>query len=108
MLTEARCSYDVDIAQLVEPEVVRCASRVHEVALVQLLVDLLGRKVQLVQDPLLNQALVAGGLMSLVNTRKKETRTTKRTLGVGSGTNFSSSLSIANLVALEILLQNLR
>ena len=55
-------TYDVYVAQLVQPEVVRCTRCVHEVAIAELLVDLVGSQVELMQDPLLDEALVAGGL----------------------------------------------
>ena len=55
-------AYDVDVTQLVQPEVVRSASRVHEVTLRKLLVDLLCGEVKLVQDPLLDQTLVSSRL----------------------------------------------
>lgn len=54
-----RTTHDVDIAKLVQPEVIRYARRVHEVALLELLVDLLGRDVKLVEDPSLDETLLA-------------------------------------------------
>ncbi len=59
------------------------------------------------QDPLFNESLIASGLP----TRNLEMHTilgTVRTWGVASGMNDSSSFNMANLVALKILLQNLR
>ena len=53
---------DVDVAKLVQPEVVDSRGRSHEVALSQLLVRLLSSDVQLVQDPALDKALLAGRL----------------------------------------------
>ena len=55
-------AYDVDVTQLVQPEVVRRVGRAHEVTISELLVDLLSGKVEFVKDPLLNEALVARGL----------------------------------------------
>ena len=55
-------TYNVYVAQLVQPEVVHGVRRVHEVTFGELLVDLLRGKVQLLQNPLLDEALVARGL----------------------------------------------
>lgn len=55
-------THDVYVAQLIEPEVVRGTRRIHEVPVAQLLVDLVRSEVELVQDPLLHEALVTGWL----------------------------------------------
>lgn len=62
-----RSTYDVNVAELVQPEVVRSARRGHEVTLSKLLVDLLRSGVELVQNPLLDQALLAGGLYNILS-----------------------------------------
>ena len=51
-------THDVDVAKLVEPKVVRDVGGLHEVTLRQLLVDLGSGKVELVQDPLLDERLL--------------------------------------------------
>jgi len=55
-------THDVYIAQLVKPEVVNSVCRHQEVPLCQLFVDLVGRHVQLIEDPLFHKALVSRGL----------------------------------------------
>ena len=55
-------AYDVDVAQLVQPEVVHRGSRGHEVALREVLVHLIRSDVELVQDPLLDEAFLSGRL----------------------------------------------
>ena len=59
-------THDVDIAELVEPEVVDGVGRVHEIALSHLLVGLLGSNVELAEDPALDEALLASGLVTRV------------------------------------------
>ena len=67
------------------------------------------------KDPFLDETLVATGLFvtrgresqgnyNLFSSQKRE----GQTLGVGSDLNVLSSFNMANLVALNILLQNLR
>ena len=58
-------THNVDIAKLVQPEVVRSAGCIHEVAVSELLVDLFRGEVELVQDPLLYKALVPSRLHGL-------------------------------------------
>lgn len=47
-LMEGKATYDVNVAKLVQPEVVCDTSRNHEVALFKLLIDLLSGNVQFV------------------------------------------------------------
>jgi hypothetical protein len=56
-------THNVYITKLVKPKVVSRVGRRHEVAFTKLLVGLRGRNVKLVQDPLLNETLVASGLL---------------------------------------------
>lgn len=53
---------DVDVADIIEPEAVRLCGRSHEVALGESLVDDDSGMVELLEDPALNERLVAGGL----------------------------------------------
>lgn len=55
-------AYDVDITQLVQPEVVHRGGRGHEIALREVLVYLIRGDVELVQDPLLDEAFLSGRL----------------------------------------------
>ena len=55
-------AYNVDVTEFIEPEIVRCAGSHHKVSLGQLLVDLCRRDVELVEDPLLHEALLSCGL----------------------------------------------
>lgn len=104
-----KSTHDVDVAKLIQPEVVSGIGRGHKVPLGKLGIDFSGGNVELVEDPLLNKGFVTSRLPSSwvheLNGSCKET-VSQRTLAVGSGTKVSSNLSIANLVALKILLQN--
>ena len=55
-------TYDVDVTELVQPEVVEDVRGGHEVADLELLVDLSCGGVELVENPALDQALLASGL----------------------------------------------
>ncbi len=70
MRTRLYWTYDVDVAELVQPEVVRSTGRVHEVAVGKLLVDLIHSLVELVQNPFLDEAFVASGLPDTVISTK--------------------------------------
>lgn len=53
---------DVDIADFVKPEGVDVIGSFHEVAVREVLVDFGGGRVELLEDPLLDEALISGGL----------------------------------------------
>ena len=55
-------THDIDVAKLVEPEVVHSGGGSHEVANLELAVDLGRGRVQLVQNPTFYQALPTSGL----------------------------------------------
>ena len=55
-------TYNVYIAQFVQPEVVDGCRGGHEIAFREILVDFLGSNVKLVEDPLLNQSFLASRL----------------------------------------------
>ena len=57
-----RWAHDVDVADLIEPELVRVASGVHEVAPLERGVDGPGCLIELVQDPLFDERLVSSWL----------------------------------------------
>jgi len=57
-------THNVYITKLVKPKVVNCVGCSHEVAFTELLVGLHGSDVKFVQDPLLNETLVASGLLA--------------------------------------------
>lgn len=109
-----RCkwTHNVYITKLIEPEVVNRVGHGHKVTFAELLVGLRGGDVELVQDPFSRRDSRCQWAM-LPEERKVRRiaifkRREKQTLGVGSGLNVSSSFNMANLVALKILLQNLR
>ena len=54
---EKDIAYDIHVAKLIQPEVVDCNSREHEVTVGQVLVDLGGSEVELVEDPFFYEAL---------------------------------------------------
>lgn len=54
--------FDVDVAELVKPEVVGDVGSSHEVALFEGLVELGRSDVEFVEDPLLDEAFVSSGL----------------------------------------------
>lgn len=60
----AKITYNVYITQLVQPEVVRNCSCSHEIPYFKVSVDLASSKVELVENPSLNEALIAGKLGS--------------------------------------------
>lgn len=77
---EAGRTNDVDIADLVEPEAVDIVGGLHEVAVAKVGVNIGGGGVELLEDPLLDERLVAGGLWSSVESanmrgERKEVRT---------------------------------
>lgn len=53
------CTDNVDIAKLVQPEVVNSVGGSHVVASLELLVDLVGSDVEFMEDPFFDQALFA-------------------------------------------------
>lgn len=55
-------TYDVDVAQLVEPEVMSRVGGVHEISIGHGLVDLSRSDVKFVEDPFLDNAFVASRL----------------------------------------------
>jgi len=55
-------TYDVYVADFVEPERVGVGSGRHEVSLVQSVVDFLGGTIQLVKDPLFDEGLLSSRL----------------------------------------------
>lgn len=57
-------TYDIYIAQLVQPEIIRRVGGRHEVPLRELGIDLSRGNVELVQDPLLNKTFISRGLGS--------------------------------------------
>ena len=67
--SKRRKTHNVHITELVQPEVVHGVRRVHEVALRKLLVDLFGSEVHLLQNPLLDEALVARGLPGRISAK---------------------------------------
>ena len=80
----------------------------HKVPFHQVGVDLRSSDIELMQDPLLDEAFLSGGLI-IQNVRiRTQEAMNGRTLATASGTKDSSNLSIANLVALKSLLQNFR
>lgn len=62
LLDRREGTHDVDVAKLIQPEVIRCVRSRHEIPLGELRVDFSSRDVELVQDPFLNEAFVATGL----------------------------------------------
>ena len=115
--TTRRWTHNVYITKLVEPKVINSVGRGHKVTFAELLVGLRGGDVELVKDPFLDETLVASGLFVTKGSERQEiynlvfiskTGACTDLGGVGSGTNVSSSFNMANLVALNILLQNLR
>ena len=61
-------SYNVDIAKLIQPEIVNSIRRVHEVARSELTIRLRSGGVELVENPSFDEALVTGGLSERVIT----------------------------------------
>ncbi len=110
--TQKNEAHNVYITKFVEPKVINGVGRGHKVTFAELLVGLRGGNVELVKDPFLDETLVASRLFV---TRGRESqknynlqRRERQTLGMDSDLNVASSFNIANLVALNILLQNLR
>ena len=113
-------TYNEDITKLVEPEGVDGCGGGHEVPLRERLVDLLGGRVELVKNPSLDHRLVSGSLREAEEGRRmrimKQEEDFKEdgriegerrlTAEVGVGTKSPSSLSMANRVAFQSLLQN--
>ena len=99
-------THDIHVAELVQPEIVRRVSGQHEIPLSQVSVDLSSGSVELVQNPFLHQSFISSRLIVFPLLDLLKHSTMLHTLAEGWGTNSSSSLSIANLVALKILLQN--
>ena len=62
-------THNVDIAELVEPEVVQDVRGRHEIADLELLVDLGSRGVELVEDPFFYEALFSCRLNVLFSQR---------------------------------------
>lgn len=60
--TTAVMTHNVYVTKFVKPKVVNCVGCGHEVAFTKLLVGLHDSDVKLVQDPLLDETLVASGL----------------------------------------------
>jgi len=68
---------NIDIAQFVQPEVVRGRSCHHEIAISQLGVNRSGRYVELMKNPLLNKALFSGRLDRDINLMRWKKRCTR-------------------------------
>ena len=62
--TTEEMTHNIHITKLVKPKVVNCVGRGHEVTFTELLVGLRGSDVKFVQDPLLDETLVASGLLA--------------------------------------------
>jgi len=88
----------------VKPEIVHDIGGGHEVAFAELLVGFYSSNVERTH---FSTSLIFSGL-STGNSEMHTVLGAVRTLDVASGTNDSSSFNMANFVALEILLQNLR
>jgi hypothetical protein len=62
-----KITYNVNIAQFVQPEVIYRGSRHHKVAIGQLGIDCAGCQVELVENPPFNEALHSRGLHQIIN-----------------------------------------
>lgn len=107
VLTASCSTYDVNVAELVQPEVVRSARRGHEVALCKLLVDLLRRGVELVQNPLLDQALLASRLNHILSISSSRLGPSNANLGGGFGDKRLVQLEHGKLRRVEDLVAEL-
>jgi len=100
-------TYNVNVTEFVQPEIIRCSSRQHEVALGELGVNFGSTNIEFMKNPLLHETLFSSGLKHRVS-KTYLGSTGTLTLAELSGTNVSSSFNMANFVALKILLQNFR
>ena len=57
-------TYDVDVTEFVQPEVVSRVRSGHEVSLFKILVEFLSRNIELVENPFLDKAFTASGLLN--------------------------------------------
>ena len=61
-------THNIYVTKLVEPKVINRVGRSHKVTFSELLIGLRGGNVELVQDPFLDETLVASGLFVAVRT----------------------------------------
>jgi hypothetical protein len=101
-------TYDVHVAKFIQPKVVHRSRCHHEVSVCQVGVDFSRSSVEFVQNPALYKTLLSCRLKANGKGSHSISVQLPPTLAVDSGTKSPSSLSIANFVALKILLQNLR
>jgi hypothetical protein len=111
----ARETYNEDVAELSPPERVDGISSSHEVSVFEVAVDVLGRLVELVENPLFDEGFLSRWLcipgenvLLRQHLVPNQAKAKKGTLGDSAGTKSPSSLSMAKRVAFQILLAKCR
>jgi hypothetical protein len=94
-------THNIHVTQFVEPKILHCVGCCRQIAFAELLVSLCGSDIEFVQDPLLDETLVACRLSPEQYVREYVVDSEqKQTSWVGLGLKDLSSFNIANLVTL--------